>query len=272
MPPLPSVRLGPGCGEPPALGHGRFCAHGEPLGEGGLDPWPEALLTEVSADDVVETIGDEDVVEELTTPPPASLFPAATPPGSGGIRGFQFPKPPPGPVPSLYTARLAEDTAGRASCSRVAIPSLRPCGRRAEDASAGAAAAAPFGVAPRAATAAARATPPPPVALRTPVPTPAPTPASAVAPATPRPTPGPGAKFPRPLTPVPGRMIPCSPRRLPRQPCAPVLTPKVECPRGDGPAVARPRGRSRAAAPRASSALQPTPSPAQGTVAVFGPP
>ncbi len=274
--PLPLSTWAPGAVEPPLLAADDFARTGDPLGEGGLDPWPEALLTEVSPDDVVETIGDEDVVEELTTPTPLPLFPAATPPGSGGIRGFQFPKPPPGPVPSLSTAPGWQRTQPEESpLPRVAVP--------AAVVPAAVAPRTPPPTPPRPPSSVSLPVPPPPppraprpapVALRTPVATPAPTPASAVAPVTPRPTPGPGSQVPRPAPPVPGRIEtllgPPVPAPAPRPP--PVLTAMENVPEEtlqpllDLVDEVEP---PRAAPP---PPVEPTPSPAQATAAVFGPP
>jgi hypothetical protein len=276
-PPPPLSTWAPGAAEPPVLGTDDFARTGDPLGERGLDPWPEALPTEVSAEDVVETIGDEDVVEELSTPTPLPAFPSVTPPGSGGIRGFQFPKPPPGPVPTPPTPPGWQRTQpGEPPFSRATVP---------------VAAVAPAAVAPRTPPPApprpppsvvlpvpppppSRVTAPPPVAVRTPVPTPAPKPmaASALAPGTPRPMPGPGAQVPRPVTPVPGRYETLLAPPAPAPAGAPVLTPKSEVAEEtvlplldlvDEVEPPRPGPRPR---------LQPTPTPAQATGAVFGPP
>jgi hypothetical protein len=275
-PPPPLSTWAPGAAEPPVLATDDFARTGDPLGERGLDPWPEALPTEVSAEDVVETIGDEDVVEEFSTPTPLPAFPSVTPPGSGGIRGFQFPKPPPGPAPTPPTPPDWQRTQpGEPPFSRGAVP---------------VAAVAPAAVAPGTPPPAPPRPPPsvvlpvpppppsrvtpPPVALRTPAPTPAPKPiaASAVALGTPRPTPGPGAQVPRPVTPVPGRYETLLAPPAPAPAGTPVLMPQPEVAEESAlplldlvDEVEPPRP-----APRAP--LQPTPSPAQATGAVFGPP
>jgi hypothetical protein len=277
-PPPPLSTWAPGAAEPPVLGTDDFARTGDPLGERGLDPWPEALPTEVSAEDVVETIGDEDVVEELSTPTPLPAFPSVTPPGSGGIRGFQFPKPPPGPVPTPPTPPGWQRTQpGEPPFSRATVP---------------VAAVAPAAVAPRTPPPAPprpppsvvlpvppppprRVTPPPPVALRTPVPTPAPKPmaASAVAPGTPRPTPGPGAQVPRPMTPVPGRYETLLAPPAPAPAGAPVLTPKDEVAEETVLPLLDLVDEVEPPRPGPPPRLQPTPShAAQATAAVFGPP
>jgi hypothetical protein len=280
--PPPSLSTwAPGAVEPPVLATDDFERTGDPLGERGLDPWPEALAGGVSADDVVETVGDEDVVvEELSTPTPLPPFPAVTPPGSGGIRGFQFPKPPPRPVPTPPTSPGWQRTQpGEPPFARGAVPP---------------AAVPPAAVAPR--------TPPPapphppvsislpvpppppprvarlaPVAQRTPVPTPPPPkpiPPSAVAPVTPRPTPGPGAQVPRPVTPVPGRFETLLAPPAPSPARAPVPTAATRVEEETQPLldlvdeVEPPRP----LAPPAPARLQPTPSPSSGTASVFGPP
>ena len=96
-PPVPST-WEPGSAEPPLVAADDFARGGEPIGGRGLDPWPEE--TSVETEDVVETVGDDDLVEDLSTPTPEPLRPMASPPGSGGIRGFQFPKPPAGGGPT----------------------------------------------------------------------------------------------------------------------------------------------------------------------------
>jgi hypothetical protein len=85
--PVPVSTWEPGAERPPVLGAEEFAQGGAPLNAGNLDPWPEGPP---AAEEGVETVGDEDLVE--ATPLPA--FPPPTPAGSGGIRGFQFPRPP----------------------------------------------------------------------------------------------------------------------------------------------------------------------------------
>jgi hypothetical protein len=278
--PPPSLSTwAPGALEPPVLATDDFARTGEPLGERGLDPWPEPLAAEVSADDVVETIGDEDVVEELSTPTPLPPFPAVTPPGSGGIRGFQFPKPPPGAVPTPPTSPGWQRTQpGEPPFARGAVP---PAGVPP----AAVAPRTPPPAPPRPPVSVSLPVPPPPpprvarpapVAVRTPVPTPPPPkpiPPAAVAPVTPRPTPGPGAHVPRPVTPVPGRFETLLAPPAPPPAKAPALTaaPSVQEEEKVQPLldlvdeVEPPR-------PGPPAPLQPTPSPPQGTAAVFGPP
>jgi hypothetical protein len=85
--PLPVSTWEPGAERPPVLAVEEFGHGGASLNGGNLDPWPEAPRV---ADEVVETVGDEDLLE----PTPLPAFPPQTPAGSGGIRGFQFPRPP----------------------------------------------------------------------------------------------------------------------------------------------------------------------------------
>ena len=277
-PPPPLSTWAPGALEPPVLATDDFERTGEPFGERGLDPWPEALAAEVSADDVVETVGDEDVVEELSTPTPLPPFPAVTPPGSGGIRGFQFPKPPPSPVPTPPTppgwlrTQPGEPPFARGAVPPAAVPPAAVAPRTPPPAPPRPPVSVSLPVPPPPPPRAAR---PAPVAVRTPVPTPPPPkpmPPSAVAPVTPRPTPGPGAHVPRPVTPVPGRFETLlappapSPAKAPAQPAAPSVHEETVQPLLDlVDEVEPPR-------PGPPARLQPTPSPPEGTAAVFGPP
>ena len=238
----PSSTWAPGAVAPPVLAPDEFGRSFEALSTDGLDPWPEAPLPEAPAaeppppetllaeapppdaaplpeaplsqrptepeapgeDEAVETVGDEDLIHEAVTPTPLPI-PPPPPPGSGGIRGFQFPRPP-GPMvipvpptsPSLPRTRTAPSqpaapvplTSAPRAPAPIRLDTPFPSVPRpsAADAASPAPRAAPSGVplrTPLPAAAVAPVTPRPAAPLRVATPPPAP-PAPAVAPPAPR--------------------------------------------------------------------------------------
>jgi hypothetical protein len=276
-PPLAST-WAPGSEEPPLLATDDFGRTGDPLGGRGLDPWPEGL-SQPSADEVVETVGDDDFVEDLPAPTPEPPRPLVMPSGSGGIRGFQFPKPPPGPGPVLSTPapwQRTEPGVPPFAASAVA-PASTPLARLSPPATA---------PSPQPASAVPSAAVDVPVAPAPPSRSVTPT---AVAPQTPPPTTPPW----KPLPPAAVAPAPPEPTSRPSRPAIPVSRPTTAAslPRTPVPAAARaapslpPAGEEELvqpvlelvdevepAAPTVPQRSRPTPSPATGTPAVFGPP
>ena len=278
LPPAPST-WEPGAAEPPRLAGDDFARGGDPLSAHAPDPWPEE--TSLQTDDVVETVGDDDFVEDSTSTPEPP-FPVASPPGSGGIRGFQFPKPPPGPsatpVPWQRTEpgvpSFAANAAAPAPIPGSSVPGTTPT---------------PSAQRPRPVAVVVPVPPAPPsrsvtptaLAPKTPLPQTQPSrpiPAAAVAPVTPEPTSRPAIPVSRPSTAEvptlggsetagtgpsayqPRTPLPAASRSLAaveEETVQPVLelVDEVEPPQ--------------AAVPKRN---QPTPSPATGTQAVFGAP
>jgi hypothetical protein len=265
----------PGSAEPPLLAADDFGRTGDPLGGRGLDPWPEGL-SEPSAEEVVETVGEDDFVEDVPAPTPEPPLPVTMPPGSGGIRGFQFPKPPPGPGPVLSTPapwqQRTEPGVPPFATSAV-VPASTPLSRLSPPATVPS--PQPARAVPSAAVAPPVA-PPPPSRPVTP---------AAVAPQTPPPTTQPW-KPPPPAAVAP----PPEPTSLPSYPAIPVSRPATatSLPRTPVPTAARASPSAseeepvqpvlelvdevEPAAPLAPQRTQPTPSPPAGTPAVFGPP
>ncbi len=268
----PPSTWAPGSAAPPVLGAEQFANSGEMLGEGGLDPWPEPLSADASVEEPVETVGDEDLVEEVVTPLPP--FPVTSPPGSGGIRGFQFPRPPTGgvpvPVPPSPPARRQTEAAPSLTSSGAVrvpvaasvapttpVPQPRPVPSPS-----------PFLVAPRPKPVSPG--PNPAVSFNTPVPSPrAPVPAAVTAPVAPPPA--------VPVrTPAPSAPQPASPPRRPTPPPTVRLSPPALQPVATEDEGAMPllelvdeveQGR-----PAARPEAPPEASPAPGTQGVFGPP
>ncbi|MGO9066858.1 MAG: DUF6982 domain-containing protein, partial [Myxococcaceae bacterium] len=274
--PSPTSTWAPGSAVPPVLGAEQFAPSGGSLGERGLDPWPEPLSAEPPVEEVVETVGDEDLVEELATPTPLPPFPVATPPGSGGIRGFQFPRPPPRPVPVPPTPpgwqRTEPGLAGGAAL-RAPFPStgLAPT------------TPAPQGPTPARAT---EAIPPAAVAPKTPERMARPERPVAPAPVTPRPT-APASPTPQ-RTPTPGAPIRAA---VLAAPAAPTGRPTSQQPRTPAPTRAPPALQPVLPAedetvlpllelvdevepPRAAAPVKtrPAATPPAGTESAFGPP
>jgi hypothetical protein len=272
-PPAPST-WEPGSAEPPRLAGDDFARGGDPIGGRGLDPWPEESAMET--DDVVETVGDDDLVEveDVATQAP---FPVATPPGSGGIRGFQFPKPPggagptpapwqrtepgvppfatpasvPAPIPlSSLSASTVGPSLGRPMPAAVVVPVPPSPPQRSFT---------PSGVAPQT----------PPARPISP---------AAVAPVTPKPTPRlPTAEVPAVVAAEPARAavpafqlrtpVPDSVRPAPSLTATAVVEEETAQPVLELVDEVEPPQ-----APAATRRLAPTPSPATGTPAVFGSP
>jgi hypothetical protein len=317
LPPAVST-WAPGADEPPLLATDDFAPTGEALGGQGLDPWPEtvegtlppeeAVFAEetvapevaVAPEEAVETVDDADLVEDGATPTPLPPLPVVTQSGSGGIRGFQFPKPPPGPV-------------------SVPVPPTPPAWQRTQPGVPPFSTSAPREV-PLPPTAVAPTTPPPSppspprprplsgtgfTAVPVPPQPPAPMRPAAVAPTTPPPSP-PAPPPPRaamsipvgrvtpPASPwtmtpaaVPVRETPAAHAARPMAAPAAVRTPVPSAARPPPPPAPTPVVLEDEEAhqplldlvdevepPRAVAAprRQPTPSPPRGTPAVFGPP
>jgi len=308
---------GPGAVAPPMLAAHEFGSSGEALSTDGLDPWPEppppeppvpespfaAPLNEATAaaeppveEDGVETVSDEDLVHEAVTPTPLPILPPP-PSGSGGIRGFQFPRPPgpmvvpvpptsqsfprtrtapsmPAPsVPLTSTPRAPAPSVPLTSTPRVPAPlrldtPVTPVPRPAPAAAASPAPrAAPPGVllrTPVPATAAAQVTPRPSVSLRIATPPP---PVDVAPPAA-----APGVP---PRTPVPAAAVaPATPRPAAPQkvvtPPPPATAPPV-APPGVLPRTPVPPSATAPATPAPLRLATPAPAPRMGTPPVLAP-
>ncbi len=283
--PSPVSTWAPDSAAPPVLNAEEFARAGESLGMSGLDPWPESLPAEAPAEEMVETVGDEDLVEELSTPAPLPPFPVSPPPGSGGIRGFQFPKPPTQvPTPPTPPNWQRTEPGLPAFMSSAALKAPRP----PSGASAGVAAPAP-----EAKKAAREPVAPPDVPLapasavspgafaRSTLERPGqPVPATARAPATPPPAVPERPVSPRTATPV---ATPRAPQLVPSN-AAPsrTITPKAV----PAPPALKPVATEEETAlpllelvdevepprPAAPERAHPVPTPPAGTQGVFGPP
>ena len=216
----PPSTWAPGAVAPPALAADTFGQAGEPLTTAGLDPWPEPPPVEEG----VETIGDEDLVHEAVTPTPLPIVPSPAPPGSGGIRGFQFPRPP-GPmvVPVPPTSQVAARTLSSAAQPATSIPATSQAVARTRSSPAQPVASIPPTTAPRS---------PAPLRLKTPIPASAgPEPAAPPAPPSRDIPPGVLPRTPvpatgvAPVTPPPAAASRATARAIPASGAAPSASP-----------------------------------------------